>query len=114
MHKIKKGDIVQVMRGKDAGKKGEVLRVVKSRNKKGQEVLKVLVKGINMVKKHQKSNPQLGLPGGIIEIEKPIDVSNVMFYDEKAEAPSRIGFVIDEKTGKKFRISKKSGTILEK
>ncbi|BCX14271.1 MAG: 50S ribosomal protein L24 [Candidatus Dojkabacteria bacterium] len=114
MNKIKVGDTVQVMRGKDAGKKGEVLKIVKTKNKKGDSVMKVVVKGVNIVKRAQKPNPQFGIPGGIIEIEKPIDISNVMYFDESVNSPTRIGFKIDEKTGKKFRISKKSGKVLDK
>ncbi len=113
MRKIKKGDTVQIMRGKDAGKKGEVLTVLDKENKRGKMVPKIVVKGINIVKKSQKPNPQLGIQGGIVEIEKPIDASNVMYFDEKAGKPSRVGFKTDEKTGKKIRYSKKSGEIIK-
>lgn len=113
MKKIKSGDTVQVMRGKDSGKKGEVLKVLTTKNKHGKSVEKVVVKGVNIVKKSQKPNIQAGIQGGIIEVEKPFDVSNVMYFDEKANKPSRVGFKIDEKTGKKQRYSKKSGTILK-
>lgn len=113
MRKIIVGDNVQVMRGKDAGKRGEVLQVLVDKNKNGKEVTKVVVKGVNIVKRTQKPNPQAGIQGGIIEIEKPIDISNVMYFDEKANAPSRIGIQKDEKTGKKHRIAKRSGTILK-
>src|SRR6185369_17206977 len=104
MNKIKKGDIVQIMRGKDAGKKGEVMSVVAKRLHNGVVVCKAVVKGVNIVKKSQKPNPTLGITGGIIEFEKPIDLSNVMYFDEKAGKPSRVGFKVDEKTGKKVRI----------
>lgn len=108
MNKIKKGDTVQVMRGKDAGKRGEVLMVVE---KFGQ--LKVVVKDVNVVKKAQKPNPQLGIKGGIIEIEKPVDVSNVMLVDPKMDVPTRVTFKVDEKTGKKVRVAKKSGEVIK-
>lgn len=112
MRKIKTGDTIQVMRGKDAGKKGEVLKVVVKKNKLGKEVTRLVVKGVNIVKRAQKPNPQAGIQGGIIQVEKPIDISNVMYFDEKAGKPTRIGFRIDEKTGKKQRYSKKSGALI--
>lgn len=113
MRKIKKGDTIQVMRGKDAGKRGEVLEVVEKKNKLGKPVTKIVVQGVNIVKRSQKPNPQFGIQGGIVEVEKPIDISNVMYFDEKAKAPSRIGFTIDKETGKKFRVAKKSGTVIK-
>lgn len=106
MKKIKTGDTVQVMRGKDAGKVGDVLKVVLS---KETNQIKVVVKGVNVIKRAQKPNPQLGIQGGFIEFEKPIDISNVMFIDKKTNKPTRVGFKVDEKTGKRVRISKKSG-----
>lgn len=108
MNKIKKGDTVQVMRGKDAGKRGEVLMVVEKFGK-----MKVVIKDVNVVKKAQKPNPQLGIKGGIIEIEKPVDVSNVMVVDPKMDVPTRVTFKVDEKTGKKVRVAKKSGEVIK-
>ena len=108
MNKIKKGDTVQVMRGKDAGKRGEVLMVVEKFGK-----MKVVIKDVNVVKKAQKPNPQLGIKGGIIEIEKPVDVSNVMVVDPKMDVPTRVTFKVDDKTGKKVRVAKKSGEIIK-
>jgi large subunit ribosomal protein L24 len=105
MNKIIKGDKVQVMRGKDAGKQGEVDAVIVDKDTKK---VKVLIKGVNIVKKAQKPNPTLGIEGGIVQMEKPIDASNVMVIDPKSNKPSRVGFKIDEKTGKKTRIFKKS------
>jgi large subunit ribosomal protein L24 len=105
MNKIIKGDKVQVMRGKDAGKQGEVEAVIVDKDTKK---VKVLIKGVNIVKKAQKPNPTLGIEGGIVQMEKPIDASNVMVIDPKSNKPSRVGFKIDEKTGKKTRIFKKS------
>ncbi|SRR5260221_11454218 len=112
MTKIKKGDQVQVMRGKDAGKKGEVELVVERKDVRGRVALKAIVKGVNIVKKSQKPNAQLGLKGGIIEMEKPVDMSNLMLIDPKKNVPTRVGFKVDEKTGKKVRYAKKSGEIL--
>ncbi len=116
---IKKGDIVIVMRGKEApyfddnGKKvytkGRVIRVLPKENR-------VIVEGVNMVKKHARpsqANPQ----GGIIEMEAPIHVSNVMIEDPKTKEPTRIGYKwVEGKNGekKKVRYAKKSGEILDK
>lgn len=105
MTKIKKGDNVIVMRGKDAGKTGEVIKMVKKKDK-----VKALIMGVNIVKKSQKPNPQLGIVGGFISFEKPVDVSNVMFIDPKSGKPTRIGFRIED--GKKVRVAKSSGDII--
>lgn len=111
MRKIKAGDNVKIMRGKDAGKTGKVLLVkVRAATKMSPEKLLVVVEGVNKVKKHQKPNPTFNLPGGILEIEKPIDVSNVMILDPKTGEPTRVGFRTDETTGKKVRYAKKSNT----
>ena len=107
MLKIKKGDNVKVVRGKDSGKEGEVLQVLLK-----EDSVKVIVKGINIVKRSQKPNPQLGIPGGVSEIEKGIDISNVMLIDKKSGKPTRVSFKLDEKTGKKVRISKISGEVI--
>ncbi|WP_461214137.1 50S ribosomal protein L24 [Lacticaseibacillus sp. GG6-2] len=101
--KIKTGDKVRVMRGKDAGKEGTVTKVLLKADK-------VIVEGINVVKKHQKpnnANPQ----GGIVDVEAAIHVSNVMLLDPESNKPSRTG--VEIKDGKKVRIAKKSGTALE-
>lgn len=113
MNKLRKGDIVQVMIGKDAGKRGEVLSFSTKVNRAGITTYKVLVKGINMVKRAQKANPQMGIPGGIVESEKAIDISNVMFVDLKLDKPTRLGAKIDPESGKKFRYSKKSGELIK-
>lgn len=104
MH-VKKGDTVFVITGKDKGKKGRVIAAYPKKNK-------VLVEGINMVKKHAKptqANPQ----GGIINQEAPIHVSNVMLVDPKTGEPTRVGYKILE-NGKKIRIAKKSGEPIDK
>ncbi|MBE0573995.1 50S ribosomal protein L24 [Candidatus Dojkabacteria bacterium] len=105
MSKIRKGDTVQIMRGKDSGKRGEVLALV--------DDAKIVVRGINVVKRARKPNPQLGIKGGLVEVEKAIDVSNVMLIDPKTDKPTRVGFKVDEKTGKKVRFAKKSGELLK-
>ncbi len=107
MLKIKKGDNVKVMRGKDAGKEGEVLKVIL-----GDKQTKVIVKGINIVKRSQKPNPQLGIAGGVSEMEKGIDISNVMLIDKKSGKATRVIIKVDSKTGKKARVSQKTGDVI--
>ena len=102
--KIRKDDKVKIISGKDKGKLGKVLAVLP---KKG----KIVVEGVNMAKRHVKPGT-ISKEGGIVSVEKPLDVSNVMFFDEKVNKTVRVGFkVID---GKKYRISKKSGEVLDK
>ena len=102
--KIHKGDKVKVITGKDKGKEGKVLAVFQSKNK-------VLVEGVNKVKKHVKPGT-VSKEGGIVVIEKPIDVSNVMYIDSNSGNPVRVGYKIVE--GQKYRINKKSGEIIGK
>ena len=73
---------------------------------------KAFVTGINIVKKHTKPNPQLGITGGIVEQESPIDLSNIQIWDSKTKKGSRISMKIDEKTGKKERLNKKTGKVV--
>ncbi|QOR66779.1 50S ribosomal protein L24 [Cytobacillus suaedae] len=103
MH-VKKGDKVQVISGKDKGKQGVILEAFPKKDR-------VLVEGVNVVKKHSKpsqANPQ----GGIISKEAPIHVSNVMPLDPKSGTPTRVGFKVED--GKKVRVAKKSGELLDK
>ncbi len=97
--KLKKGDEVIVLAGKDKGKKGKIVRVI-------SELRKVVVSDINKYKKHQK--PGNNEPGGIIEKDMPLHVSNVAFFDPKLNKGIRVGFSFN-KEGKKIRINKKSG-----
>jgi large subunit ribosomal protein L24 len=107
MYKIKVGDKVRVMRGKEAGKEAEVLRVINTVNKRNKPVIKVVLKDINVMKRHVKPNPVLNVPGGIVEVERPIDISNVMLIDDKGKV-TRVGFSVS-KDGKKTRIFKSTG-----
>lgn len=101
---VKKDDTVIVISGKDKGKKGRVIAALPRENR-------VLVEGVNMVKKHTKPNQQ-NPQGGIIEQEAPIHVSNVMHIDPKSGKPTRIGYkVLDN--GKKVRIARKSGQAID-
>ena len=111
MNKIRKGDSVQIMRGKDAGKRGEVLAIIVKADSKGHEKTKIVVKGINIVKRAQKPNPQLGVKGGLVEMEKAMDISNVMLVDPKTDKPTRVGFKTVD--GKKVRFAKKSGEVIK-
>ena len=95
--KIKQGDKVVVIAGKDKGKEGKVLKTFASSSK-------VIVEGVNIVKKHIKPNG--GEDGRIAEVEAPLHVSNVMLYDDKAKKGTRVGYEIED--GKKIRVSKKS------
>ena len=100
MHKIKRDDDIIVIAGRDKGKRGKVLRV--------RADGRLLVSGINMIKKHQKPNPNAGVPGGIIEKEAPIQVSNVAIFNASANKADRVGFKLLE-GDKKVRIFKSNG-----
>ena len=101
---FKVGDEVVVITGSDKGKKGKIIKTLKSENK-------VVVEGVHIVKKHQKPTGQDN--GGIIEVERPINASNVMIIDPKTKKRTRIGHTTDSKTGKKIRITKKSNEKLD-
>jgi large subunit ribosomal protein L24 len=109
--KLKKGDNVIVVRGKDKGKTGVVEKISTTTNRWGTEVTQVLIKGVNIVKRAQKPNPQFGITGGMIAKEKPVDISNVMLIDPKTNKPTRVGFKMDGE--KKVRFAKKSGEIIK-
>lgn len=100
---FKTGDKVVVITGKDKGKEGTITKTLRAENK-------VIVEGINVVKKHVKS--QGNQPGSIVEVEAPIHASNVMIIDPKTKKGTRIGHEIDKK-GKKIRVSKKSNSNLD-
>lgn len=105
MNKIKKGDEVIVITGKDKGKKGPVLSVID----KGE---KLLIEGINLVKKHKKGNPNTGEQGGIISKEMPIHRSNVMVYDADKQKGSKIGIRV-LKDGQRVRFLKASDQLVD-
>ena len=102
MSKIKKNDDVIIIAGKDKGNRGSVLRVLED---------KLLVSGINKVKKHQKPNPVKGVSGGIVEMEMPISVSNVAIYNAATKKADRIGTKFLE-DGRKVRVFKSSGEVI--
>jgi len=104
--KIRKGDNVEVKSGKDAGKRGRVLRVDRDRDR-------VVVEGVNMIKRHTRPNPQKKIQGGIVEREAAIHVSNVMVVSPDSDRPTRVGYkILDD--GRKVRVSKVDGAILDR
>ena len=104
MLKIKKDDEVVVIAGRDKGRRGEVLRVLKDG--------RLMVAGINMVKKHRRPYPILGEQGGIIALEAPIQASNVAIWNDEDERADRVGLRVDE-DGKKVRFFKSNGKAIE-
>ena len=104
MRKIKKGDDVVVLTGKDKGRRGTVLCV--------QPDLKLLVEGVNKVKKHAKPNPMQNAPGGIIEKEMPIQSSNVALFNPVTQKADRVGIKVLE-DGRKVRFFKSNGEVVD-
>ena len=104
MQKIRKGDDVIVITGKDKGKRGMVLRCVDDRQ--------LLVEGVNRAKKHQKPNPMKGQTGGIVDIDMPIDISNVALFNPQTQKADRVGFKTLE-DGRKVRIFKSNGEVVD-
>ena len=103
MNRIKKGDQVIVTAGKDKGKKGDVVRVAGD---------KVIVSNINIIKRHTKPNPQANQPGGVIEREAPIHISNVMLFNPASGKGERIGVKVLE-DGRKLRVFRSSGEAID-
>jgi len=102
--KIKKGDRVQILSGRDKGRQGEVIRVMPAEDR-------ALVQGVNLVKRHQKATGICN-PGGITEKEAPIHLSNLSMIDPKSGKPTRVGFKVLE-DGKKVRVARSSGEVLD-
>ena len=104
MQKIRKGDDVIVTAGKDKGKLGTVLRRVDARH--------LLVEGVNRAKKHQKPNPMKNQTGGIVDMDVPIDISNVALFNPQTQKGDRVGFKTLE-DGRKVRIFKSNGEVVD-
>jgi len=104
MRKIKRDDEVVVIAGRDKGKQGKVTRVLPDN--------RLLVSGVHIVKKHQKPNPQLGVAGGIVEQEAPIQVSNVAIFNSATGKADRVGFKVLE-DGTKVRVFKSNGESVD-
>ena len=106
MASIRKNDMVAVRTGKDRGKRGRVIRVLADKNR-------VIVEGVNIIKRHTRPNPQRNIKGGIVEREASIHASNVMLLDPDTNEPTRLG----SKTlpdGTRVRIGRKSGSVVDK
>jgi len=103
MFKIKRDDEVIVLAGKDKGKRGKVRRVL------GEN--RLLVAGVNMVKKHQRPNPQAGVQGGIVEQEAPIQISNVAIFNPATSKADRVGFKVEGE--RKIRVFKSTGEAID-
>lgn len=104
MQKLRKGDEVIVIAGKDKGKRGAISKIVDDRH--------LLVDNINVVKKHQKGNPNQGVEGGIIQKEMPVDISNVAIYNAATSKADRVGIKTLE-DGRKVRIYKSNAEVIE-
>ena len=105
MNKIIKGDQVVVITGKDKGKQGQVVRVLGS---------KVVVEGVNVVKRHQKPNPMRDIEGGIVSKEMPLDISNVAILNPETNKADRVGIKLIENEGKvkRVRFFKSNGSVI--
>ncbi|MFT7388852.1 MAG: large subunit ribosomal protein L24 [Candidatus Endobugula sp.] len=104
MRKIKTDDEVIVVAGRDKGKRGKVVKILKDD--------RLIVSGIQMVKKHQKPNPQAGVQGGIIDMEAPIQISNVALFNPATEKADKVSFKILE-DGKKVRVFRSNGEAVD-
>jgi large subunit ribosomal protein L24 len=103
MNRIRKGDQVVVISGKDKGKRGDVVRMAGD---------KLVVSNVNVIKRHTKPNPQAGQPGGVIEREAPIHISNVMLFNPATGKGERVGFKVLE-DGRKLRVFRSSGEAID-
>ena len=103
--KLRSGDEVIVIAGKDLGKKGTLREIIKNKNKG-------IVSGLNMVKKHTKPNPELGITGGVVEQEAAIDLSNLAIWNPKKKSKDKIAYSNNDK-GKKIRLYKSDGVEIK-
>ena len=103
MRKIKREDEVIVLAGKDKGKRGKIQRLV--------DDSRVVVSGINMIKKHQKPNPQANVAGGIVEKEAPMQLSNIAIFNASTNKADRVGINVED--GKKVRVFKSNGEKID-
>lgn len=104
--RVRKNDLVEVVAGKDKGKRGKVLQVLREKNR-------VIVQGVNFIKRHTRPNPQRNIKGGIAEREASIHVSNVMIVSPDDDKRTRIGSKLLP-DGRKARIGRRSGEVLDK
>ena len=105
MNKMRKGDEVVVITGKDKGRRGTVLQVFDDE--------RVLVEGVNVAKKHTKPNPNMGVQGGIVDQDMPIDISNVMVFNPKTKKGDRVGIKVSDDGKTKERIFRSTGEAVD-
>lgn len=107
MSKIKKGDEIIVIAGKDKGRRGQVVKMLEGN--------RLIVEGINMAKKHVKADPNRGVAGGIVDKEMPLQLSNVMLFNAESGKGERVGYKFVEKDGKqrKVRVFKSTGNVVD-
>ncbi len=105
MNKLRKGDEIIVIAGKDKGRRGTVLQIVDEE--------RVLVEGINIAKKHTKANPNMGVEGGIIDREMPLAVSNILVFNPKTKKGDRVGIRLSDDGKTKERVFKSSGEAVD-
>jgi large subunit ribosomal protein L24 len=105
MNKIRKGDEVVVITGKDKGRRGTVLQILDNE--------RVLIEGINIAKKHTKPNPNQGIEGGIVDREMPLDISNVLVFNPKTKKGDRVGIRVSDDGKTKERVFKSSGEVVD-
>lgn len=104
MKKLKRNDEVIVIAGKDKGKRGKILRVLEND--------RVIVSGVNMVKRHTRPNPMANLPGGIVEKEAPLHLSNVAIFNPETQKADRVGFKVND-AGEKLRIFRSTKEVVD-
>jgi large subunit ribosomal protein L24 len=105
MQKLKTGDEVIVLTGKSNGQRGKITKIITEKNR-------VVVEGLNMMKKHVRPNPQAGIQGGIVEKEAPMDISNVALFNSKTGKADKVGIKVQE-DGKRVRIFKSNGELVD-
>ena len=105
MQKLKTGDEVIVLTGKSNGQRGKITKIFYEKGR-------VVVEGVNMMKKHVKPNPQAGVQGGIVEKEAPLDISNVALFNAKTGKADKVGFKVQE-DGKRVRFFKSNGELVD-
>lgn len=103
MYKIKCNDEVVMITGRNKGKRGKVARIVDAK--------RIIISGVNIVKKHAKANPKKSLPGGIVDKEAPVQISNVAILNNITDKPDRVGFKIQN--GKKYRVFKSNNELID-
>ena len=105
MQKLKTGDEVIVLTGKSNGQRGKITKLIADKGR-------VVVEGVNMMKKHVKPNPQAGVQGGIIEMEAPMNISNVALFNAKTGKADKVGIKVQE-DGKRVRFFKSNGELVD-